>query len=53
MIALIVLNVIATATSIACIATSVIQNDLTEALAWLIITFYNAQNLVHNLLNDK
>jgi hypothetical protein len=53
MIALIILNVIATATSIACIATSVIQKDWTEALAWLIITFYNAQNLVHNLLNNN
>jgi hypothetical protein len=51
--ALIVLNAIATVTSIVCIVTSAIQNDLTEALAWLIITFYNAQNLVHNLLNNN
>ena len=53
MIALIVLYVIATATSIACIATSVIQKDWTEALAWLIVTLYNTQNLITNLLNDK
>ena len=50
---LITLNVIATVTSIACIVTSAIQNDWSEAMAWFIITFYNAQNLVHNLLNDK
>ena len=48
-----VLAGIATVTSIACIVTSVIQKDWTEAMAWLIITLYNAQSLIHNLLNDK
>lgn len=50
---LIALNIIATVTSIACIVMSVIQRDWTEAMAWSVITLYNAQNLVHNLLNDK
>ena len=47
-----VVNIIALVTSIACIVTSAIQKDLTEALAWLLITFYNAQNLVHNLIDE-
>ena len=51
--ALIALGIIATVTSIACIVTSAIQNDFTEAMAWLIITLYNTQNLIHNLLDDK
>jgi len=51
--ALIALNIIALVTSIACIVTSAIQNDLSEAVAWLIITLYNTQNLIHKLLNDK
>jgi hypothetical protein len=48
-----VLNIIALVTSIACVVMSAIQNDLTEALAWLIVTLYNTQNLITNLLNDK
>jgi hypothetical protein len=48
-----VLNIIALVTSSACVVMSAIQNDLAEALAWLIVTLYNAQNLVHNLLNNN
>ena len=51
--ALIVLNTIALVASIVCVVMSVIQNDLTEAGAWLIVTLYNTQNLVNNLINDK
>jgi hypothetical protein len=48
-----VLNIIALVTSIASIVISVIQKDWSEAAAWLIITLYNTQNLVNNLINDK
>lgn len=48
-----IVNGLAVVTSIACIVTSIIQDDLTEALAWLVITMYNVKNFVDNLLNDK
>jgi hypothetical protein len=48
-----VLNIIALVTSIACVVISAIQKDWTEAAAWLIVTLYNTQNLITNLLNDK
>jgi hypothetical protein len=48
-----VLNIIALVTSIACVVMSAIQKDWTEAAAWSIVTLYNTQNLVHNLLNNN
>ena len=47
-----VLNIIALVTSIACIVTSAIQKDWTEAAAWLIVTLYNTQNLITNLIDE-
>ena len=50
---LITLNIIATVTSIACIVTSAIQSDWTEAMAWSLITMYNTRDFINNLLDDK
>ena len=51
--ALIILNAIATVTSIACVAMAIMDKDWSEAAAWSIVVVYNAQNLVLNLLNNK
>jgi hypothetical protein len=50
---LILLNAIATITSIACVAMAIMDKDWSEAAAWSIVVVYNVQNLIHNLLNDK
>ena len=48
------LNGITAITSVICFVLAIVlQNDLTEALAWLIVTLYNTQNLITNLLNNN
>jgi hypothetical protein len=43
-----IINTIGLVCSILCIAISVIQNDPTEAMAWFIVTMYNAKDLSFN-----
>lgn len=39
------LNILALITSILCIATSLIQKDYTETMAWFIVTLYNFKHV--------
>lgn len=50
---LIILNIISTVTSIACVAMAIMDKDWSEAAAWVVITLYNTQNLIYNLLDNK
>jgi hypothetical protein len=50
---LIVLNAVATVTTIACVAMAIMDKDWSEAAAWSIVVLYNVQNLIYNLLNNN
>jgi hypothetical protein len=46
------LNVIALITSVICTVMAVINDDLTEALAWFSLILYNTRDLINHLTQD-
>jgi hypothetical protein len=48
-----IINIIALIGSVTCVTLALVDKDWTEAMAWVVITLYNTQNLIHNLLNNN